>query len=262
MDFKLRGKIAVVLAASKGLGRACARALAQEGCALALCARNAKTLDTTAEAIATEFSVDVLHLAGDVTRAEDRQTLLTAVLAKHGRIDILINNCGGPKPGGFQETQQPQDWQDAFERSLLQVVRWTQAVVPHMQGWGRIVNLVSTSVKQPVDGLLLSNSIRPGVIGFSKSVARELMPQGVTINCVLPGFIRTDRMIELSQARAKKENLTIEQVLADRAKEIPAGRLGEPEEVGAVVAFLCSQPAGYITGTTITVDGGMTRTLF
>jgi 3-oxoacyl-[acyl-carrier protein] reductase len=131
-----------------------------------------------------------------------------------------------------------------------------------MQGWGRIVNIVSTSVKQPIDGLLLSNSIRPGVLGFTKTISRELMAQGITINCVLPGSIRTDRMIELSKARAEKEGLSLEQVFAERAKEIPAGRLGEPEEVAAAVAFLCSQQAGYITGTCLTVDGGMTRTLF
>lgn len=262
MDFGIRGKVAVVLAASKGMGRASARALAQEGCALAICSRDQTAVRETAEAIAKEFQGMILNHACDVLSEADRQSFFDATLKRYGRIDILINNCGGPKPGGFKDAQDPKDWQDAFERSLMQVVRWTQAVVPHMQGWGRIVNIVSTSVKQPIDGLLLSNSIRPGVIGFTKTISRELMAQGITINCLLPGTIRTDRMLQLCQARADKEKIPFEQALADRAKEIPAGRLGEPEEVGAVVAFLCSQQAGYITGTTITVDGGLTRTIF
>src|SRR5262245_9916187 len=261
MDFGLKGKVAMVLAASKGLGRASALALAREGCSLALCAREAKTLDATAMAIEKETHVPIIHGPCDVTREAERELFLRKTVDLFGRIDILVNNCGGPKPGGFSDAPQAQDWQDAFERSLMQVVRWTQAVLPHMNGWGRIVNLVSTSVKQPIDGLLLSNSVRPGVVGFAKTLARELMPRGITINCVLPGSIRTDRMIELSQARAEKEKVSIDQVLAERAREIPAGRLGEPDEVGAVVAFLCSQQAGYITGTTITVDGGLTRTL-
>lgn len=261
MDLELRGKVAVVLAASKGMGRACARALAREGCALAICARDAKRLTETAAAIEHEFRTEVIYRPMDVTRADDRDVFLEVALRKFGRIDILLNNCGGPKPGGFHDTQESKDWQEAFERSLMQVVCWTQAVVPHMNRWGRIINLVSTSVKQPIDGLLLSNSIRPGVIGFSKTISRELMAQGITVNCVLPGAIRTDRMIELARSRADKEGISIDQVLSERAKEIPAGRLGEPEEVGALVAFLCSEQAGYITGTTITIDGGLTRTL-
>jgi 3-oxoacyl-[acyl-carrier protein] reductase len=261
MDFGLKGKVAVVLAASRGLGRASALALAREGCSLALCARDAATLDATAAGIEKETHAPILHGPCDVTRDADRDLFLRKTLDLYGRIDILINNCGGPKPGGFSDATNPQDWQDAFERSLLQVVRWTHAAVPHMPGWGRVVNIVSTSVKQPIDGLLLSNSIRPGVIGFSKTISRDLMPRGITINCVLPGSVRTDRMIELSQSRAEKEKISLDQVFAERAKEIPAGRLGEPDEIGSVVAFLCSQQAGYITGTTITIDGGLTRTL-
>lgn len=259
MDLGIRGKVAVVLAASKGMGRASARALAQEGCSLAMCARDAKGLGEAAAAIEKEFRVPVLQRAGDVTKDADRQAFLDETLQRYGRVDILVNNCGGPKPGGFKDAQDPKDWQDAFERSLLQVVKWTQAVVPHMKGWGRIVNIVSTSVKQPIDGLLLSNSIRPGVLGFVKTVSRDLIAQGITINSVLPGSIRTDRTIELARARAEKEKIPIEQVIAEKAKEIPAGRLGEPDEIGALVAYLCSQQAAYITGTSVTLDGGLTR---
>ena len=261
MDLGIRGKVAVVLGASKGMGRACARALAAEGCALALAAREAKALGDEASVIAKELNVAAFHRACDVTRDADRAAFLEEVAKRFERVDILVNNCGGPKFGTLKDLKDPKDWQDAIERSLLQVVKWTQAVVPLMKGWGRIVNIVSTSVKQPIDALLLSNSVRPGVIGFSKSVSRELAPQGITINSVLPGSIRTDRTVELAQARAAKDKVAVESVLAERANEIPAGRLGDPEEVGALVAFLCSQRAAYITGTTITIDGGMTRAI-
>jgi len=259
MDLGLRGKIAIVLGASKGMGRASARALALEGCSLALAARDIDALSKVASALAAEASVKVSSLKCDVVKDEDRERFLADVLHQFGRVDILVNNCGGPKPGTLKDAPPAEDWQDAFERSLLQVVKWTQAVTPYMKGWGRIVNIVSTSVKQPIDGLLLSNSIRPGVLGFSKSAARELAPLGITINSILPGSIRTDRTVELAQARSAKEGIPIDRVIEERAREIPAGRLGEPDEIGAAVAFLCSQQAAYITGTALTIDGGLTR---
>jgi 3-oxoacyl-[acyl-carrier protein] reductase len=261
MDLGLRGKVAIVLGASQGMGRASARALAQEGCDLALAARKAPALGDAAEAIVKECGVKVFHQACDVTRDADRESFLAETLHRYGRVDLLVNNCGGPKPGTLKDAPSPKDWQDAFERSLLQVVKWTQAVVPYMKGGGRIVNIVSTSVRQPIDGLMLSNSIRPGVIGFSKSAARELAPQGITINNILPGSIRTDRTLELAEARSSKEGLSVERVLEEKAREIPAGRLGEPDEIGAAVAFLCSKQAAYITGTSLVIDGGLTRAI-
>lgn len=261
MDLGIRDKVAVVLASSKGMGRASARALALEGCRLAMGARNASDLSAAAAAIEKESRATILQRPCDVTRDADREAFLDETLKRFGRIDILVNNCGGPRIGSLNDVG-PKDWQDAFDRSLLQVVKWTQAVAPHMKDWGRIVNIVSTSVKQPVDNLLLSNSIRPGVIGFCKTVSRELAPKGVTINSILPGLIRTDRTMELAKARSEKEKIPLEQAILDRARDIPLQRLGEPDEVGAVVAFLCSAQASYITGTTITVDGGLTRSLF
>jgi 3-oxoacyl-[acyl-carrier protein] reductase len=261
MDLGIRGRVAVVLGASKGMGRASARALAAEGCSLALCSRNPGPLAEATQGIEREFRVPVLHQPCDVTRDAARDAFLAETLRKHGRVDILVNNCGGPKPGTFKDPLTPADWQEAFERALLQVVRWTQAVVPHMKGWGRIVNIVSTSVKQPIDGLLLSSSIRPGVIGYSKSVSRELAPLGITINSVLPGAIRTDRTVELAEACSKREGIPVEEVLREKTREIPVGRLGESEEVGSLVAFLCSVASAYITGTTITIDGGLTRAI-
>jgi 3-oxoacyl-[acyl-carrier protein] reductase len=261
MDFGLRGKIAIVLGASQGMGRACARALALEGCDLALAARKPGTLGDTAAALVKECGVRVFHQPCDVTRDADRESFLAETLHRYERIDILVNNCGGPKPGTLRDAPSAKEWQDAFERSLLQVVKWTQSVMPYMKGWGRIVNIVSTSVRQPIDGLLLSNSIRPGVIGFSKSVARELAPMGITINSILPGSIRTDRTIELAEARSSRDGTPIAQILEEKSREIPTGRLGEPEEIGATVAFLCSMQAAYITGAALTVDGGLTRAI-
>jgi 3-oxoacyl-[acyl-carrier protein] reductase len=261
MDLGIRGKVAIVLGASKGMGRACARALAEEGCVLALGSRTPKDLGDEAAAIVRELRVQVFHRPCDATRDADREAFLKDTVDRYGRVDILVNNCGGPKPGGFRDQPGPGDWQEAIERSLLQVVKWTYGAVPHMKGWGRIVNIVSTTVRQPHDALLLSNSVRPGVIGFSKTASRDLAPLGITINSVLPGLIRTDRAVELAERRAAKERIAVDQALREKAGEIPAGRLGEPGEVGALVAFLCSQQAAYVTGTSVVVDGGATRTV-
>jgi 3-oxoacyl-[acyl-carrier protein] reductase len=259
MDFGLRGKIAIVLGASQGMGRASARALGLEGCDLALGARKVGALGSAAESLTRECGVRVFHQSCDVTRDADRESFLAETLHRFGRVDILVNNCGGPKPATLKDAPSADDWREGFERSLLQVVKWTQAVMPYMKGWGRIVNVVSTSVKQPIEGLLLSNSIRPGVIGFTKSASRELAPLGITINSVLPGSIRTDRTLELASHRSAKEGIPVEQVLEEKAREIPAGRLGEPDEIGSAVAFLCSRQAAYITGASLVVDGGLTR---
>lgn len=259
MNLGLGGKRAIVLAASKGIGYACAEALAREGASVAMAARDEAALSKAASKLTQDCGVAVFHRVCDVTRDADREGFIQAAVARFGQIDILINNCGGPKVGKLTDVPDWKDWQDAIERSLLQVIKWTLAVRPHMKGWGRIVNIVSTSVKQTIDGLLLSNAMRPGVIGFSKSVSREMAVDGITINSVLPGRIRTERTAEIARQRAEKENIPLEQVLQERLRDIPAGRLGEPEEVAALVAFLCSQQAAFITGTTLTIDGGMTR---
>ena len=249
MDLAIRDRVALVLGASKGMGRACAEALGREGCRLAVVARDARGLEGT------------LKLAGDVTVDADRQRIVAETAAAFGRIDILVNNCGGPKPGGFGSPLTAEDWREGIERALLQVVKWTEAVLPHMKGWGRVVNIVSTTVKQTNDDLLISDSVRPGVIGYAKAAARALAPKGITINSILPGLIRTERATELAELRAKKENISLEEALRSRSAEIPLGRLGEPEEVGALAAFLCSERAAYITGTSVVIDGGLTRAL-
>ena len=259
MNLGLKDKVAIVLGASRGMGRACAHALALEGCSTVVVARAEAALVAEAREIEGLSGVPIRPMAGDATDAAFRERCVTETVRFFKRIDILVNNCGGPKPGGFGEPFSAREWEEAFERSLMQVVRWTEAVLPHMRGWGRIVNIVSTTVRQPNDLLLLSNSVRPGVIGYSKTAARALAGRGITVNSVLPGMIETERTQELAEARARREALPLEVVVEERAKEIPMGRLGRPEEVGALVAFLCSEPAGYITGEAVAIDGGFTR---
>lgn len=259
MDLGIKGRTALVLAASKGIGRGCAEALADEGARLAICSRDGTALQRAAADLSRR--TEVLAESCDVTDDASTNRFLAAVRARFGSIDILVNNCGGPAPGSFANAIEREKWVQAFERSLYQVVRWTQAVAPEMvaRRWGRIVSIVSTSVKQPIDGLLLSNSIRPGVIGFTKSVSRELAPHGVTVNCVLPGSILSDRTRELAEARSKAEGVSVEEWIRRKASEVPAGRLGEPREIGDAVAFLCSRQAAYITGVALAVDGGLLR---
>jgi len=263
MDLGLKGKVAIVLAASKGLGRASAAALAAEGAHVVIGARNEQVLRAAAEQIRRESGSQVLAVPTDVTKPEDIAAIVNAATHEFGHIDILVNNAGGPPPGTFEMFNDAQ-WEAAFELSLLSVVRLIRLVLPHMRqrGSGRIINIVSTSVKQPIDNLLLSNAIRPGVIGLAKSLSIELAPENITINNVCPGRILTDRIRQVYQLDAKKQQgISEEEALKDAAREIPMGRIGKPEELGALVAFLASEQAAYITGTTIQVDGGVTRSL-
>lgn len=263
MDLGLKGKVAIVLAASKGLGRASAAALAAEGAQVVIGARNEQVLREAAEQMRRESGSQVLAMPTDVTKPEDLAAIVEAAAREFGQIDVLVNNAGGPPPGTFEMFNDAQ-WEAAFELSLLSVVRLIRLVLPHMrkQGSGRIVNIVSTSVKQPIDNLLLSNAIRPGVIGLAKSLSIELAPENITINNVCPGRILTDRIRQVYQLDAKKQQgISEEEALKDAVQGIPMGRIGQPEELGALVAFLASEQAAYITGTTIQVDGGVTRSL-
>jgi 3-oxoacyl-[acyl-carrier protein] reductase len=199
----------------------------------------------------------------DVTNPEDLATIVETTIQEFGRLDILVNNAGGP-PFGYFENFDDEVWQQAFELNLLSTVRLIRLVLPHMRqaGGGRIINIVSTSVKQPIDGLLLSNTIRPGVIGLAKSLSFELAPDNITINNVCPGRILTDRLLQGVSVQEKlAQGISAEEALSGQTKDIPLGRLGKPEELGALVAFLASSQASYITGTTIPVDGGLVRSL-
>lgn len=261
MDLGLRNHAALICASSKGLGRACAQALARDGVDLVLVARTAETLARTAAEIRDETGVKVVEIAADITTAQGReQALEAATLLRHGKpaaFDILVTNAGGPPPGNFRDFTHA-DWLAAIEANMLTPIALIQAIVDGMgeRGWGRIVNITSSSVKSPIATLPLSNGARGGLTGFVAGVAREVAPHGVTINNLLPGAFATDRLLGAFGPRAARRGVSIEQEMAERQAAIPAGRFGRPEEFGATCAFLCSEHAGYITGQNLLIDGG------
>ena len=257
MDLGIRGKVALVAAASQGLGRAVAAGLAAEGARVAICARRADVLEATASAIQADTGSEILPVVADVSRADDCRRFVDAAVERWGTVDILVNNSGGPTPGTFDTTDDAA-WAAAVDNTLMNVVRLTRLALPHMKAarWGRIVNIESISVKQPIAGLLLSNSIRPGVIGLAKTLAAEVARDGILVNNVCPGSHATDRLRELAEVRAASAGTTPEEELERMAEAIPLGRLGRPEELANVVVFLCSERASFVTGTTVLVDGG------
>jgi 3-oxoacyl-[acyl-carrier protein] reductase len=262
MDLGLRGRVALVAASSKGLGRAVAEALASEGASLVLCARGEETLRATADLIAKQHGVPVLAVAADVGKPGETERVVREGFARFQKIDILLTNSGGPPPGPFESLSR-EAWDSATALVLGSVVGFCRAVLPGMKErrWGRILNVTSIAAKQPVDNLMLSNSIRAAVIGFARTLANEVAPFGVTVNNLLPGFTRTERMVELSEVTAHKEGISAEQALARYAAAVPMGRMGEPREFAALAAFLASERASYITGQSMAVDGGWIRSL-
>lgn len=262
MELGLRGKAALVAGASKGIGRACALGLAAEGARVAICARTEADLKAAAEAIRARTGAEVLAVPADVTHDAEIKAAVAATVRAFGGLDILVTNAGGPPPGGFAELTDAA-LQAAFELNLLSTVRMIREAVPHMRArrWGRIINIQSTSIKQPIEGLLLSNAIRPGVAGLAKSLAGELGRDGITINTILPGRILTDRSRGVIEHRARQAGLPVEEFLQQETAAIPLGRIGEPEEVAHVVVFLASERASYVTGVTLQVDGGLVRGL-
>jgi 3-oxoacyl-[acyl-carrier protein] reductase len=258
-----------VTASSQGLGRACAEILAREGARVVINGRRPDELARAAQEIRQVMAIraaDVHTMAGDITQPDDITRLLKATIAKFGQLDILVTNAGGPPPGKFTELDETA-WQDALDTTLWPVVRLVRQSLPYLRdakerGGGRIVNIVSTSVKQPIPGLLLSNAIRPAVIGLAKTLASELAPDDILVNNVCPGSFDTARIWKVYESRAQGTPLTAEQVAEQAAKAIPLGRLGDPKELANLVAFLVSDKATYITGQTLCVDGGLTNTLF
>jgi 3-oxoacyl-[acyl-carrier protein] reductase len=262
MDSGLTGKCAIVCGASKGLGKASALALAREGARVVICARRRPELEAAAAEIARAAGSDVVPIVADLSRREDVDRLVAGTAARLGAIDILVTNTGGPKSGPF-EALTDDDWDAAIQSLLMSVVRLSRAVIPHMRrrGGGRIIHVTSVSVKQPIEDLVLSNALRAGVTGLARTLANELARDRILVNCVAPGYTRTDRVIELAEAAALREGTTSEAVQKRTEDRIPMGRLGVPEEFGDVVAFLASARATYITGATIQVDGGFVRSL-
>ncbi len=261
MDLGLKGKVALVAASSTGLGRAAAGELAAEGADLIICARNEGPLNE-AKAALEAAGVRVVAVVANLTEPADVIRVVDAGMAEYGRIDILMTNTGGPPSGPF-ESHGPEVWDEAVRQNLMSVVNLTRAVLPGMKegGWGRIVNVTSIAVKQPVDGLMLSNSIRAAVTGFARTLANEVASYGITVNSVMPGFTGTDRLRELAEMTAARDGIAPEDVYQRWAAEIPVGRVGDPKEFAALVTFLASERASYITGASIPVDGGWIKAL-
>ena len=262
MDLGLKDKVALIAAGSRGLGRAVAEELAAEGASLVLCAREQHTLAETAAAIADSSGAHVLAVPADVTSVSDITRVVEAGNERFGRIDILVTNAGGPPAGTFDQLTREQ-WEEATRLTLFSAIELARQVLPGMKErrWGRILNITSIAVKQPVENLMLSNSLRAGLTGFARTLANEVAAQGITVNNILPGYTRTERLEELAQMMAEKQGISTAEFSAKWEKEIPMGRLGEPREFAALAAFLVSERASYITGTSIQVDGGWIRSL-
>lgn len=257
MDLQLNDKVALVAAASKGLGRAVATGLAREGAKLAILSRDRERIEATAAEIREQAGADVLPIVSDVRRLDDIEGAIDATIARFGRLDVLVTNAGGPPAGSF-ETVDDQAFVNAIELNLLSTIRLCRAAVPHMkQRGGSIVTITSISVKEPLQDLILSNTARTGVLGLVKSMANELGKYNIRVNNVGPGPTRTDRIVDLARARAERDQIPLDQALGYSAEGIPLGRLGEPDEFASVVVFLASPAASYVTGQTILIDGGM-----
>jgi 3-oxoacyl-[acyl-carrier protein] reductase len=262
MDLGIEGRVAVVAGSSQGLGRAIADALAAEGVRLVVNSRSADKLARVRDEIVDATGAEVIAVPCDLTDPDGADQLVSGAEEAFGQVDILVTNTGGP-PAGMFEDHSAETWRRAIAQNFESVVNLVRAALPGMKErqWGRIVNVTSISVKQPVAGLILSNSLRAGVTGFAKTISNEVAPYNVTVNNVLPGYTRTERLVHLAEANSEREGQTIEEVYEGWATEIPMGRLGEPPELGAVTAFLCSEQASYVTGQSIAVDGGWIKGL-
>ena len=262
VDLGLKDRAAVVTGASKGLGRAVAERLAGEGADVVINSRSPETLQATASEIARDTGRRVVPVAGNVADEEFCAGLVQRAVSEFGRLDILIANAGGPPPGGVDDFA-PEAYRKALDLNLMSTVQLTLAALPHLRknGWGRVVAITSMAVKQPVDGLILSNTARPGVVGFIKTISRDLAPEGILCNVAAPGFIHTARVESLLSNQAEARGITREAVLEGIAGDIPAGRIGQPDEFANGVVFLASEAASYITGHTMQIDGGLVRGL-
>ncbi|MGH9747821.1 MAG: SDR family oxidoreductase [Candidatus Acidiferrales bacterium] len=262
MNLGLKGRVAIVAAASKGLGRAVAEEFAREGCQIAICARTAEELERTSREIEKASGGSVFRQAFDVTNFEAVSSFVDAVETRFGRIDICVTNAGGPPAKKFLDITL-EEWRAAVDLTLLSTVYFAREVLPRMQKnrWGRLLTITSVTVKQPIGGLLLSNSLRAAVTGLAKTLANEFGPSGITVNNVCPGYTLTERLDELAEKQAQMEGVSREQIFAAWSSEIPIGRLARPAEFAALVAFLASERASSINGTTIAVDGGWVKGL-
>lgn len=257
MELGLAGRVALVTAATKGLGKASALALAKEGASVAISARTRDDVERVAREIEVQTRSRVIGIVGDVGRRDDCARMVADTAAAFGALHVVVSNSGGPPPGAFEELDESQ-WQQAIETTLLSTVRLFRAALPHMKaaGYGRMLVITSSSVKEPIAGLLLSNVIRPGLAGLCKTLSKELGAHGITVNNVAPGTFDTDRIVHLHEKQAKAQGIAVEQTREAAKKTIPLGRFGDPNELGRVVAFLASEAGSYVSGQTLVVDGG------
>ncbi len=262
MDLGLAGKVAIVAGASRGLGAAAAHVLGTEGARLVIFSRSEEGIEGRADRLRRE-GVDVVALSADAANPEDLRRVTEAAVNRYGRVDILLTNAGGPPPGSFDEVGDA-EWIATFQQNFMSATRLIRECLPHMrkQSWGRIINCTSMGVKQPLENLVLSNAIRSGITAMAKTLAREVARDGITVNNIAPYRILTDRIRELTRARAQRSGRSEEEVMRQTESESVMGRYGTPEEFGALVAFLASTKAAYITGATILLDGGEYRALF
>jgi len=262
MDLELKDRVAVVGGASKGLGRACAEVLAEEGARVAVCSRSRDALERAANEIRDRTGAEILTFAGDLDGKDTVRALVAATVERFGRLDILVNNSGGP-PLARAATATEEQWATAVQRSLLFFARMSREAIPHLKqsGRGRIINILASTVYQPIPNLALSGATRMGVVAFAKSLADEVGRDGILVNNVCPGSILTERMLSNVTARAEELGISVDAALGRRADETAVGRIGDPRELAHLVAFLASGKSSYITGTTILVDGGLVRSV-
>jgi 3-oxoacyl-[acyl-carrier protein] reductase len=262
MELELKGKVAIVGGASKGLGRACAQVLAEEGAKVAVCSRSKPDLDKAAQEIRDTTGADVLTFAGDLDKHETIKALIAATAERFGRLDIMVNNSGGP-PLARAHNATEEQWETALQRSLLFFARMSREALPHLKksGRGRIINILASTVYQPIPNLALSGVTRLGVVAFAKSLADEVGRDGILVNNVCPGSLLSERMLSNVTSRAKELGISVDEALAQRAAETAVGRVGDPKEMAYLVAFLASSRSSYITGTTMLVDGGLVRSV-